>query len=302
MRGRAAFLSLLLLFAGSCYFFTPTVTCAALSKSFTSEVSAATSHRFSADLDGGGDVSVSQFSLAAGVAIPSDTKWKLNLNAHYGLEAYDFSNPDLPAPWKTINQAGIGARLSYKLTDDWTIGISPAVQYAGEDGAEFDHALIYGGFFSATYLKSPDLILGLGAGVFYRLEETRVIPIIFFSWKISDKLRLGNASRQGSANPAGLELTYYFDQNWEIGIGGAYRSSRFRIAEDGPVPGGVGQDSGWPVYAHVRYNVGKRLHLDLTGGWILGEKIRIEDRNGNEIRSIGYETAPMLGLNIGASF
>lgn len=193
-------------------------------------------------------------------------------------------------------------RLGYKLNDQWSIGGGPVVQYAGENGAKFGDSLMYGGIVSAVYRADPNLMLGFGAGVFYRLEETQVFPSLIVSWKITDRLRLGNSYRLGIAGPAGLELSYKLDDNWEAAVVGGRRSSRFRLDKDGSTPGGIGENSNWPVYARLSRKLGPEFHLDLYGGAAFAGKMKLQDSSGNDIRSLDYNTTPLLGFNLRAGF
>jgi hypothetical protein len=68
-----------------------------------------------------------------------------------------------------------------------------------------------------------------------------VFPYITVNWQMTERLRLINPSRTSPAGPAGLELVYAIDKYWETGLGAAYRSYRFRLEEDGPIPNGIGE-------------------------------------------------------------
>jgi Domain of unknown function (DUF6268) len=155
---------------------------------------------------------------------------------------------------------------------------------------------------SAVYRANPNLSIGFGAGVFYRLKETRFFPSLIVSWKITDRLRLGNSYRLGVTGPAGLELSYKLDDNWEVAAGGGNRSSRFRLDENGSTPGGIGENSSWPVYARVGRKLGSVFRLDLYGGAAFRGSMKLQDLNGNDIHSIDYNTTPIVGFNLGAGF
>ena len=186
--------------------------------------SAASSYQFKSDATGGGYFSVSRYSLMVGGSAPVDDKIGIGVRLAYDFEDYNISNlKGFPVanPWNKIDRVGLGARLTYKVGENWSLHVGPIVQYAGERGADFDDSLMYGGMIAATYRASRDFTIGFGAGVFYRLEQTRVFPSLFVSWKITDRLHLGNSYRLGPVGPAGLELTYVIDKNWQLGAGGA---------------------------------------------------------------------------------
>ena len=80
------------------------------------------------------------------------------------------------------------------------------MDFAGASGAETGESLSYGAVLSAAYAFGPDLMVGLGAGVFERLDQSEVFPYVVIDWKINDRLRLTNPFRAGPVGPAGLEL------------------------------------------------------------------------------------------------
>jgi hypothetical protein len=123
-----------------------------------------------------------------------------------------------------------------------------------------------------------------------------------FSWKITDNLRLGNSFRTGPAGPAGLELTYTIDRNWETALAGGYRAYRFRLDSNGPVPNGIGQTDSWLLYARLSRKLSRGLRLDLYGGAAFGGKLILDDSRGHEIDRTSYNTAPMAGLALTTLF
>ena len=263
------------------------------------------SSQFKSNLDGGGDVSMTHYGISGGGEIPLTDRTRLGITMSYNREEYDFSDRSafpMPNPWRHINRVGLGTRLRYQLSEQWSIGGGPVVQQSGEEGANSGDSLMYGGMVAAVYRANPDLMIGFGAGAFYRLEETRVFPSLIISWKITDRLRLGNSYRLGTAGPAGLELSGKIDENWEAAVGGGHQSSRFRLNKDGSTPGGIGENSNWPVYARLTRKLGTMTHLDLYGGAALGGKMTLQDSRGNDLRSINYNTAPLLGFNLRAEF
>lgn len=267
--------------------------------------SAATSYQFKSNLDGGGDVSVSRLTLGVGGTRPLSDRAGLLTRLTYNRDEYDFSNLNaFPGgkPWQHVNSLGLTLRLDYRLDDHWSLGAGPTFAYAGEDGANFGDSLQYGGIAGAVYRVNPDLMVGFGAGVFYRLEETVITPTLLISWKITDRLRLGNSYRLGLTGPAGLELSYKLDENWEVAGGGGARSSRFRLDKEGSAPGGVGENHSWPVYARISRKIGPVLHLDLYGGAAFAGKMVLQDSRGNDIRSVDYKTAPIMGAYLRAAF
>lgn len=262
-------------------------------------VNAASLYQPEARVHGGGNITVSRYSISVGSGAPVGDRVTLGFRLSYEFDDYNFSRLSafaVPDPWNKINKVGFSTTAAYRLSPEWALFAAPVVQYAGEQGADFTDSLLYGGTVGVLYRPSRRFMIGFGAGAFYRLEETRLFPALLFSWRITDKLRLGNSFRTGPAGPAGLELAYRFDDNWEAAVAGGYRSYRFRLDERGPVPSGIGQSNSWPLFARVSRKLGDHLRADLYGGAAFAGKLRIEDRRGHEIDEASYNTAPLVGL------
>jgi hypothetical protein len=297
--------ALLLLLADPNFLFAQIIMPLEMGQGLRFSASAGSSYQFKSDVTGGGDFSVSRYSLMAGGLVPIDEKIGIGFGFTYDFEDYDFSNlKGFPVenPWNKIDRVGLGVRLTYKVGENWGLHVGPIVQYAGERGANFDDSLMYGGVIAATYRASRDFAIGFGAGVFYRLEETTVFPSLLVSWKITDRLYLGNSYRLGPVGPAGLEVTYFLDKDWQLGAGGGYRWLRFRLDSTGPIPSGIGENVGFPVYLRLSRTLWQTINIDLFGGAVFGGKLGLEDSRGNEMNSISYNTAPLVGLSLRGNF
>jgi hypothetical protein len=140
--------------------------------------------------------------------------------------------------------------------------------------------------------------MGAGAGVFSRMAETKGFPYIVIDWKITEKLRLNNPFRTSPSGPAGLELSYPISDQWEIAAGGAYRSYRFRLDDNGVAPNGIGELDSTVGYARLTFRMGRDFKLDLYGGAAFNGKMRIAGSNGNELGSDDFKTAPIMALSL----
>ena len=232
-------------------------------------------------------------------------KVDLGLGLMYEYEDYRFSKLTRFAvadPWNKINRVGLSGRVSYRLTPRYAVFLSPVVQYAAEEGADPGRSILYGATAGVGYVTEGGSYVGLGAGVFSRLDQTTVFPALIISWKITDRLRLGNSYRTGPAGPAGFELAYTLDEKWKLAFGAGYRSYRFRLSDSSNAPGGVGQITAVPVYLALSRKLGEHLELSLYGGAAFAGGLRVEDRTGERIDSANYNTAPLLGVGFSSSF
>jgi hypothetical protein len=145
-------------------------------------------------------------------------------------------------------------------------------------------------------------MIGTGVGIFNRLEEVSLFPLVIIDWKITERLRLSNPFSGGPTSPAGLELSYAFNKSWEIACGGGYRSYRFRLKNEGIASNGILQEKAVPVWGRITLKSGSLVKIDLnTGAFLLG-KLKIADREGHEISEDQYNTVPFIALTVSLMF
>jgi hypothetical protein len=261
---------------------------------------AASLYQFETDLDKGGDFSVTRFFFDFGVTSPLSRQVGVGFSLNYANDNYNFSAPNIldGGPWDKINRFGLSGQVFYDMQNNWRFFFAPTVGWWGASDAKLSESVVYGGIFSAVYTFGPKLTVGGGVGAFNRLEESRVFPFIMVNWRINDYLSLRNPFRAGPAGPAGVELAYDLDRVWEFSVGGAFRSYRFRLSEEGPVGNGIGEERLFPAYLRVARRFGQHVTLEFYGGVSLGGKLELENEDGDELVSDRYGTAPFLGLSI----
>jgi hypothetical protein len=257
--------------------------------------------QFDTDIDNGG-----QFrwwgAIASGtLATQINSALAIGLRVQYDYQRWNFDAPAAfggTAPWGTLDMPSIGVSATYSPTSDLRFTIAPAVEWTYESGASAGDALAYGAVLSATKVFSSDLVLGIGAGVFRQIDETKVFPFVILNWKINDRLRVANPFPAGPTGGAGLELVYAPDDNWEVAAGGTYRSYRFRLKDDGPTPGGIGENRFVPLFARVSRKLAPQTTIDLYALVSVGGRLSVVDANGNDRYRSDYSAAPGLGLSL----
>jgi len=262
-------------------------------------------HQFNSDLDKGGDVRVNRYFFQFEWNKRISNKVYAGVVAQYNLHDYSFS--ESASLWENkifekVHSLGLGIKFMYAIDKDWKIFIVPIVEFSGESEAKLNDSLIYGGIAATAYRVSPDLSIGAGVGIFSRLEELSVFPMIVIDWKITEKLKLSNPFRGGPSGPAGLELSYSLNKNWEVGIGGAYRSFRFRLNDEGTASNGIFQDRSVPAWGRLSWDSGSKVKIDFNAGAFIAGKMKIEDPDGNEITEDDYNTAPFVALTVSVHF
>lgn len=262
-------------------------------------------YQFETDLDKGGSFDVSRQYFNFEIMRPVGQKLRMGLGLSYEFEKWNFndlSNVVGATPWRSIHRPGISLPIFYTFSDNWNFGFTPAIEFSGESGAEFGESLNYGGVLSLAHPFSRNLYLGLGFGLFNRLEKTTIFPFIVIDWKINEQFRITNPFRAGPAGPAGLELVCSPSENWELGVGGSYRFYRFRLDDQSAVPNGIGDNKFLVAFLRVQRKLGTRFSVDLAGGALFAGKLSIENTNGDKLGSDKYDPSPFLALTLAGKF
>ena len=262
-------------------------------------------NQFDTALDHGGSFHWTGVQVGASVSRQFTPQLAAGFSLRYDYQDWNWDRP--PAfggrvPWSRLDAPLVGLNLSYAIAPDWRVGFSPSVEWSGESGAKASDSLNYGALLTATRTFSPDLVVGLGVGIFRQIDENKVFPFVVVKWKITDRLRLGNPLQAGPAGGAGLELAYALSDRWEVGGGGSYRSYRFRLKEDGPVPGGIGENRFIPLFARLSYSFGKATRADFYAAGFVNGKLAVSNAGGKEIYSDEYASAPAIGLTLSHRF
>lgn len=268
-------------------------------------LSASYLHQFDADIDGGGDVRVDRYFLRLDKSRRQSETLTLGVGFQYDLADYSFSDAAAApgaAPWDQVNALTLSATSIYSPDRNWKFFMAPSVGVAAASGADWSDSLVYGGILWSSYRITPDIAVGLGAGLFSKQEEFSAFPVIVVDWKISDRLRLSNPRNEGPTGPAGLELTYRFDHGASVAAGGAYRSLRFRLDDDGTVSGGIGEDRAFPLWVKFSTRLGEKGTLSVLGGAMAGGTLTIEDRHGTTVQEQDYDVAPFLSATLSLRF
>lgn len=275
--------------------------------------------QFESDLDDDGSFDVfGGFGRGHFVVGLSDDVRIRMIGSYHGV-AYEFDDPPTIAgseqkPWNTIHVARLNPLLDLRLNDRWRIFGGPLVEASLENGADLTNGLKPGVLLGAEFRPSPTFKLGIGAlGVVEIEDDFYLQPLLLLDWEPTEALSIHAESwttRGGSFEIAWRAATWI-----ELAAGVEYRRERFRLKErtisTSPPPPvfqtgskGVGQDravipglrvSFLPDLAFVRETVGA-MRIDVEAGVALEGELRLEDRNGSQIQTIGYDPAPNLTI------
>jgi len=256
--------------------------------------------------DASGEFDVNRFISRASVSYMPDYTKSISLSIGYNRSNYGFSGPTGLAgsdPWNGVNTISIGVPVRWGFHERWTLFIVPAMRWAAEDGADWARSISGGGFAGLSVRISDHLTLGPGFGALTQLEDRPAyFPVLIIDWKITENLKLETGRGLGASLGPGLQLSYAISETWLVALGGRYERFRFRLHPGAPSPGGVGQDSGMPIYVGARYSWSKQGSVSLLGGVNLGGELRLDDASGEEVTSSDYNPAPFLGLSLDLKF
>lgn len=249
------------------------------------------------NLRGGGRMGFSLGDLAAAAMVRASNGWAGGVAVEIDRIGFDFDNPAAfggVAPWGNVTIVSLAAPVSLPAFGG-DLRAAPSIRWAREDGAAAGSSTVVGGILSYTRRTAGNVTMGVGAAFFSGLEDVWGFPFLAVRWQINDALRLSNPPPLGPATPAGLELAWRFAPRWELAGGGSYRSERFRLDDEGAVPGGIGEWKGVPVWTRLSYRVGP-AQVSAFAGAVLAGRMNLDDREGERADSERMAPAPMAGL------
>lgn len=253
-----------------------------------------------ADMDGGGSVSATRVYGRVGGLYRFDGG-SLGVFVSSGRIDYDFS--DTVAPWGEVRDIGLSLPVRYTVGRA-DIFVSPSLNYNHEQGADREDGQTAGAFLGVAWRFSDSLSLGPALGVFSELEsdDLNIFPAILVDWDITDRARLTTGPTIGATQGPGLAFDYAVTDRLRLGLAGRYENIRFRLDDDGPAPGGVGQDSSFPLVVTLDYEPFPGSRLAAFAGAELGGELRLEDASGRLVETREYYPAPIVGVAFRVGF
>ena len=269
-------------------------------------------YQFDSEIDGGGSFTENRLFIGGGITYEFTPSISLDFKIASEIDRYDFKGggafaaPAAGDPWDTtmdITMRGLGR---WKIDDTWRVFLGGVVSWAAETDAELTDAFTAGGLFGASYTFSEDLTIGLGMQVSTRIEDDLLyIPSPIIDWRITEQLFLSNV-RAPVGYPAslGVELIYYLSKEMNVSVGSRYEYRGFRLDESGPniIHSGVGTNSGFPVWLRYEWRPIPEIRIHLLGGVTLGQKLELDDRNGNQLSKADVDVSPFVGVFLGFEF
>ena len=268
--------------------------------------------QFAGDIDGGGEFSVNRTYVQAAFENKVSPMFSWGGGISTEVDAYDFSgagdfqNAAGGTPWTTTVDLTLKASMKLNLDRNWQVRASFFCGWAGEHDSVFDDSFTVGGIIGAAYRFDETLTLGFGTLISDRLEDgLLIIPSVIVDWKITSKLTLSNV-RGAASYPtnAGAELVYAFGKTTSLSLGARYEYRRFRLDGEGALPtrGGVGTERSLPTWLRFEYKPAPNIRLHLVGGISFGEKLELQNRNGETVAEQDVDPMPFIAFFAGIRF
>src|SRR5690554_910940 len=132
-------------------------------------------NQFKTGLDGGGDFDWYEVGARIAALHQFSPTFAAGASLDYSYQKWNWSNPGAfgsLAPWSAINTTKLGLNLTYAPSPDLRFSVIPTIEWSGESGVGTSDSALYGGLASVSKTFSPDLTLGIGAGVFREFDKT----------------------------------------------------------------------------------------------------------------------------------
>ena len=269
------------------------------------EVQGAMAHQSESDLkDVEGAFAVDRWFVGAGATYAWDRRNALGISIGVGKSDYEFNEETSQnallngaVPWGGIEEFRISATARFKISNTGNVIVLPTLRYNGEKGAESGDSQTWGLFAAAAWRINNDLTIGPGFGLFSKLEDgTRVFPILFIDWNITERWNLSTGQGLASSQGPGLTLNYKLSRVWTLGVAGRYENLEFRLDKNGPVPGGIGKDKSFPLVFIAKAKPSEKASFNLFAGVEFAGKLKLKNEFDELIQQSEYDPALIIGM------
>ncbi|MCC6660316.1 MAG: hypothetical protein IT437_05470 [Phycisphaerales bacterium] len=258
---------------------------------------------FNAGIQGSpGDVTLTRAAGTIAVSIPVGDRAGIDTGFRYELANYAFENatgiiPGTGDPWGSVNQESVFVRYGRQQMRQLAWFVGGTANWAGEEGADIGDSFTMSAFGGVRYWFSERFSIGFGLQYATRLEDSDLyLPFPTVTWEFAEHWRLSTEREPGRG--VGLTLAYTPTPEWRFEVGGGYEPRQFRLDKDGPLPGGVVQDTAFPFGAGVTYTPSKKLTITGEAGILLGREFKVMDEGGGVVSEPDVDAAPFLGLRL----
>lgn len=261
---------------------------------------------FRADIQGtDADVQVLHSGLSLGMRHKLSERVTLLADVGFEYSHYDFGGRDVidgeSDPFSDLYSLGSLVTLSYAIDQQWSVFGVGSLAVAGEANAEVEDSLLGGGGAGVTWRSSDWFQISFGLAVRSQLEDdVLVTPLINFSWRLSETMRLESRSMpQGG----GIGLTWELDDTSEFTLFGGVEYRQWRLdGGSGRLHDGVVRDLRVPLGAAMLWRFTPQFSLEVEGGAVVYQEYEFLDSSGDKIEDLDSDVAPFVGLKVRWTF
>lgn len=251
---------------------------------------------FSADLrDSLGSVSVYRVSPGASVGYAINDRIRIGADFNTEFSWYDFDNatgiiPGTAEPFDSTSSYTLSPSIGIGLDERWSVRAAGIFNWSQEGSGPDSEGFTGGGLGVVRYKFSDSFALSGGLLATSRLEDdARIIPLIGVEWQINDMLRF-------ETRGLGAELSAKVHPAFQVFLDGGYNSREFRLEDTNLLPEGIIRDRRAQVGVGVRWLPTQYVQISLKGGAVVWSEFRVDDRFGNELRTIEADPTGFIGL------
>ena len=250
-----------------------------------------------AGLGAGGEFSASRAFLRGGGLYRFENGASAGLVVSYGQLSYDFTRAG-NRPWGDIRDIRVSAPMRISFGDTGSLFVSPQIRWDYETGASASDGRSYGVFAGIAWQVSDRLRIGPAFGAFSDLGPggSEVFPAVLVDWDLNDRWNLSTGTGLGATRGPGVSLTFAQNDQLSLSLSARSEKLRFRLDDQGPAPGGVGEDSSIPVVLSLDYAPNPAVSLNAFVGAEFNGELSLEDAAGLLVSRQSYDTAPTAGL------
>jgi hypothetical protein len=252
---------------------------------------------FKTDLDNSpGSVAIYRAQSGFGAALGVSKSLRLSADFETEQSWYNFSAatgvvPGSTNPLNHTSSYTVNPGVGIVIDDQWSVRLGGRFEWSQEGGGPRGNAFTAGGLVGVRYAFSKDFALTGGLAATSRLEEsTLFIPVLGVEWQINETLRF-------ETRGLGAALTAKLNDQWSVFIDGGYASREFRLDDTNAQPEGILRDRRGQVGAGVSFAPAPFIEFTLRGGAVVWSEFRVDDRNGNELRTIDAKPTPYIALS-----
>ncbi|MFI3245919.1 MAG: DUF6268 family outer membrane beta-barrel protein [Ferrimonas sp.] len=188
------------------------------------------------DLQRGGTLSEQQVGAKIAYTQPMAQGRLMGVSLSMDVADYNVKNATITGldDLDQRQQYQLSGFMMQPLSREWSLVVSPSLNWSYADGASFSDGFGWGLLGMANYRASNTLRWGFALSYTNDVYDNQFAPFITVDWQINDQWRLSNPFEAGFNGRAGLELSYKANTNLEFGLGGGYRQEEFAF-KDGAV-------------------------------------------------------------------